>query len=194
MNKLVVILSLALCFALSGEAYAQRYLPGQKGIQLTAGTVNGFNLKPQSSDFAFHAGVALSSYAKNGNRWLFGSEFLEKRYSYKDWSIPQTQFTAEGGYYWNFLSDGSKTVFFSLGTAFMTGYEILNWNKTLLPDGATLQNKNAFIYGGALTLEMETFLTDWAVLLFNVRERMLLGSSVGKFNTQVGLGMKFILN
>ncbi|OAV75522.1 Conjugative transposon protein TraO [Bacteroidales bacterium Barb7] len=63
-----------------------------------------------------------------------------------------------------------------------------------MPDGATIQNSDAFIYGAALTLEWETYLTDWAVLLINVRERGLLGSSVGKFNTQLGLGIKFIIN
>lgn len=185
----LIVSTLALCFALSGGAYAQRYLPTQKGLQITAGTVNGVNFNN-----GFHAGMAFSSYTQNGNRWLFGGEYLEKRYSYNGLKLPQSQFTVEGGYYWNFLSDGSKTFFFSLGTSFLAGYETVNWNKNLLSDGATLQHKDAFIYGGAVTFEIETFLTDWAVLLLNVRERMLLGSSVGKFNTQLGLGMKFIIN
>jgi len=195
MKRLIVILStLALCFALSGGAYAQRYLPGQRGLQFTAGTVNGVNLDIKSNDFAFHAGAALSTYTKHNDRWVFGFEYLEKRYPYKDISLPQAQFTTEGGYYFKFLSDGSKTVFLSLGASALAGYETINWNKQLLSDGASLQNKDAFLYGGALTLEMETFLTDWAVLLLNVRERLLFGSSVGKFNTQLGLGIKFMLN
>ena len=194
MKRLVILSTLALCFALPGGAYAQRYLPGQRGLQITAGTVNGINLNPQSNDFAFHAGAAFSAYTKNGNRWLVGGEYLEKRHPYKATNLPQAQFTAEGGYYWKFLSDGSKTVFFSLGTSFLTGYETINWNNDLLPDGATLQHKDTFLYGGALTLEMETFLNDRVVLLVNVRERLLFGSSVGKFNTQLGLGIKFIIN
>jgi phage-related tail fiber protein len=192
MNKLVIVFLFALC--LFGQAQAQRYLPGQKGLQFTAGTVNGFNLNPQSSDFAFHTGVAFSNYTKHGNRWVFGGEYLEKQYPYKDFSLPQSQFTAEGGYYLKFLSDGSKTIFFSLGASVLLGYETVNWNKKQLSDGATLQNKDGFLYGGALTLETEIYLTDWLVLLVNVRERLLGGSSVGLFNTQPAIGLKFILN
>lgn len=41
---------------------------------------------------------------------------------------------------------------------------------------------------------METYLTDRVVLLVNARERMLFGSDTGKFHTQVGMGLKFIIN
>jgi hypothetical protein len=179
---------------LTFQAQAQRYLPGQKGIQLTAGTVNGLMLNPKSNDFAFHAGAAFSSYTKHGNRWVFGGELLEKRFPYKDLVLPQTQFTAEAGYYLNFLSDGSKTFFLSVGLSALAGYETINWDKKRLPDGATIQNKDAFLYGGAITLETEIFLTDWLVLLINARERCLGGSTVGLFNTQFGLGIKCIIN
>lgn len=64
----------------------------------------------------------------------------------------------------------------------------------LLPDGSLLLNKDAFVYGAALTLELETYLTDRMVLLLNVRERAMFGSSIGTFHTQVGIGMKFIIN
>ncbi|KAA6348531.1 hypothetical protein EZS27_004025 [termite gut metagenome] len=59
MKKLSVIFIFALCFAFTGGAYAQRYLPGQRGLQITAGTVNGFNLNTKSKDFAFHVGTAF---------------------------------------------------------------------------------------------------------------------------------------
>ena len=64
----------------------------------------------------------------------------------------------------------------------------------LLPNGATLSDEDCFIYGGALTLELEAYLTDRVVLLVNARERMLFGSDIGKFHTQVGMGLKFIIN
>ena len=188
MNKSVIIFLFALCLTCV-QAQAQRYLPRQKGLQVSTGTVNSVNFNK-----GFHAGAAFSSYTKSGNRWLVGGEYLEKRYSYNNLKLPQSQFTAEGGYYWNFLSDGSKTFFFSLGASFLAGYETINWNKDVLPDGATLQHKDAFICGGTLTLEMETFLTDWLILLVNVRERVTGGSSVGTFNTQIGTGIKCIIN
>lgn len=57
-------------------------------------------------------------------------------------------------------------------------------------NGSLLRNKDAFVYGAALTLELETYLTDRMVLLLNVRERAMFGSSIGTFHTQVGIGMK----
>ena len=55
-------------------------------------------------------------------------------------------------------------------------------------------DKDCFIYGGALTLELEAYLTDRIALLVNARERALFGSDIGKFHTQVSLGVKFIIN
>ena len=192
--KRIKIIIFAVAISLFSQVQAQRYLSGLCGLQFTAGTVNGVNLDTKSNDFAFHAGAAFSTYTTHNNRWVVGFEYLEKRYPYKETSLPQAQFTVEGGYYLKFLSDGSKTFFFSLGASAVAGYETVNWNQQLLSDGATIQHKGAFLYGGALTLETEIYLTNYIALLANVRERLLFGSSVGKFNTQLGLGIKFIIN
>jgi hypothetical protein len=173
---------------------AQRYLPGMRGIQFTAGTVNGLNVNAASEDFAFHAGVAMSTYNRRTDRWLIGMEYLEKRHIYSEKGIPQAQFTMEAGYYLKLFSDWRKMFFVSLGASALSGYETVNWDNKLLPDGATIDNKDSFLYGGALTLEMETYLSDRIVFLVNVRERLLGGSSVGNLNTQFGLGLKFIIN
>ena len=193
MKRTTFLLAAVLCLVFADQAQAQRRLPSQQGIQLTAGTVNKFNPGSKSGGSGFHAGAAFSSYTKNGNHWLLGGEYLQKRYLYKDLQLPLAQVTGEGGYFINFLSDGSKTVFFSLGISAVAGYETINWNDKLLPDGATIQNKDVFLYGAALTFETEIFLADWAALLLNVRERALPGS-VGKFNTQIDLGIRFIIN
>ncbi|KAA6331487.1 hypothetical protein EZS27_019913 [termite gut metagenome] len=184
---------IALCLALSGQAKAQRYLPGGRGIQLTAGAVDGFKLK-QKAGQAFSAGIALSTYTKHGNRWIFGGEYLQKQYGYKERLIPVSQITAEGGYYLKFLSDPSKTFFFSLGTSVVAGYETINWSEKRLFDGATITNDDNFLCGGAVTFEIETYLTDRLVLLLNARERIISGSSVNKFHFQAGIGIKVIIN
>ena len=85
-------------------------------------------------------------------------------------------------------------VFLSIGGSALLGYETSNWGNKLLYDGATLRAKDAFIYGGAITFEVETYLTDKLVLLLNVRERVMFGSSIGNFHTQFGVGLKFIIN
>lgn len=193
MKKHIFIMTLfALCLHLN-QAHAQRYLPGMKALQVTAGMADGVHWN-SDTDFACHFGAAYSVYTKNANRWVIGGEYLHKKYDYKDMRIPVEQFTAEGGYYLKFLSDRRKTFFLSLGLSALAGYETSNWGDKLLPDGATLLDKDCFIYGGALTLELETYLTDRVVLLINARERMLFGSDIGKFHTQVGMGLKFIIN
>lgn len=183
---LLMVAMLALCV---GQASAQRYLPGMRGIELRGGFVDGIQ-KPIN----YYAGVGFSTYTKNGNRWVFGAEYLSKQYEYKSIQIPKAQITAEGGYYYKFLSDASKTLFLSIGGSALAGYETSNWVDKLLFDGATLRNKDAFIYGGAITFEIETYLSDKVVLLLNARERVLWGSSIGKFATQFGCGLKFIIN
>ena len=188
MKKSIFVLLCALCLTI--QAQAQRYLPGQRGLQVTAGTVNGISL----NEWDFHVGAAFSTYTTNRNRWVFGGEYLERRHLHSEFSVPQSQFTAEAGYYVNFLSDRSKTFFFSVGASALAGYETINFGRTLLPDGARIENRDGFIYGGALTFETEIFIIDRIALLVNVRQRVLFGSSVGRFNTQFGTGIKFIIN
>lgn len=93
--------------------------------------------------------------------------------------IPTAQFTAEGGFYYNFLSDARKIFFFYVGGSALAGYETVNWGDKVLFDGARLTSKDAFIYGGAVSLEMEAYLADRIALTVNVRERCLWGGSTG---------------
>lgn len=183
---LIFVVLISIC---ATKANAQRYLPKMKGLELRGGKVDGFSKAKN-----FYTGVALSTYTKHKDRWVFGAEYLQKEYAYKDVLLPKSQFTAEGGYYCMFLSDPSKTLFFSIGGSAMAGYETSNWGNKLLYDGATLSNNDAFIYGGAITFEVETYISDRVVLLLNARERIIFGSSISKFHTQIGLGLKFIIN
>lgn len=183
-----------LCFAFSGGASAQRCLPGMRGIQVTGGMVDGIYSSNNKNETGYYFGAAMATYTKNANKWVFGAEFLNRYYPYKDDRIPVSQFTAEGGYYLKFLSDHNKIVLFSLGGSALAGYETSNWGEKTLFDGSTLRNKDCFLYGGAITLEMETYLTDRVVLLLTTRERILFGTTTGHFHTQFGLGLKFIIN
>ena len=105
----------------------------------------------------------------------------------------QVQYTGEGGYYYNIFSSPNKTVFLSIGGSAMLGYESVNGEKRLLYDGATLGQCESFIYGGAITLEAETYLSDRLVLLLRLRERILWGSASTHAHFQYGIGIKYIL-
>ena len=112
-----------------------------------------------------------------------------------DMHIYLTRFASENpGYYKKLLTDASKTLFVYGGVSALAGYETVNWGKTLLSDGATLQDRDAFIYGGALTLNIEVYLSDRLALTGNVRERCLWGNDTGLFHAQYGIGLKIIIN
>lgn len=76
----------------------------------------------------------------------------------------------------------------------MAGYETVNGRKKLLFDGSTVRNKDGFIYGGAITLQAETYLSDHLVLLLYGRERCLWGGSTERFHAQYGVGLKIMLD
>lgn len=97
-------------------------------------------------------------------------------------------------FFCNLLSDGSKTFFLSAGISALAGYETVNSGKKLLFDGSTLHNKDGFIYGGAITLQAETYLSDRLVLLLYGRERCLWGGSTERFHAQYGVGLKIMLD
>jgi len=191
MRRLLFFLVASL--VLIGQANAQRCLPGMQGIQLTTGMTDGFYNRANQNKTGYYFGATLSTYTLGGNKWLFGGEYLQKYNPYRDTRIPTSQFTTEGGYYIHALSDANKIFFLYLGGSALAGYETSNWGKEILFDGAQLTNKDAFIYGGAITLELESYLSDRIVLLLNTRERCLWGGSTGHFHTQVGAGIKFIL-
>ena len=144
----IIIASLAL---FTGQAHAQRCLPKMQGIEVRADMADGFNLGGKDGGYSF--GAALSTYTKKGNKWVFGGEYLLKNNPYKDTKIPVAQFTAEGGYYFKILSDARKIVFSSMpGLRLSPDMRSVNGGKKVLHDGSTLHDRDAFIYGGALTL------------------------------------------
>ena len=191
MGKYIAIIFASLAL-FTGQAHAQRCLPKMQGIEVRANMADGFN--PGGNDGGYSLGTALSTYTKGGNKWVFGGEYLLKNKPYKEEKIPVAQFTAEGGYYLKVLSDARKMLFVYAGASALAGYETVNWGDKVLADGALLRDKDAFIYGGALTLDVEFYVADRIALLANLRERCLWGNSTGHFHTQFGLGVKFIIN
>lgn len=188
-----LLLFVAMLALTVGQAKAQRCLPGMKSVQFTADMADGFYSHSNHSDAGFVFGLSVSTYTKGGNQWKFGGEIMQRYYPYRNTRIPLSQYTGECGYYYNFFSDPKKTFFLNIGGSALMGYESANSGKKLLSDGAILRKTESFIYGGALTLEAEAYLSDKVVLLFRLRERILWGSAVNNFHTQYGLGIKINL-
>ena len=194
MRKLAFFLFVVSLALFAGQAHAQRCLPGMKGIRLTAGMVDVFYANSTSNNAGYSFGASLVTYTKGGHQWVFGAEYLRRYHPYRESRIPVEQFTAEGGFFCDVLSDVSKTFFLSAGVSALAGYETVNGGKKLLFDGSTIRNKDGFVYGGAITLQAETYLTDRLVLLFYGRERCLWGGSTGHFHVQYGVGLKIMMD
>ena len=116
----LLVASLALCV---GQADAQRCLPKMRGVELKAGMADGFYSHSNRDDAGYCFGAALATYTKGGNKWVFGGEYLQRYNPYKESRIPTAQFTAEGGFYYNFLSDARKIFFVYIGGSALAGYE-----------------------------------------------------------------------
>jgi hypothetical protein len=164
---------------------AQRYLPGMKGLQMSGGII-------EHDGYFIHGGY--SKYTKSQNRTLFDLEYLQRNYEYENDKIPVIQFTGEAGYYFRFFNDNSQSFFLAFGIHIGTGYETVNLNKKRLLTGAEITNQDRWIYGGAVAFEAEYYLDDKYVLLLLAKERVYGGSTISTFHTQIGLGIKFILD
>lgn len=81
-----------------------------------------------------------------------------------------------------------------MGSSALAECETSNRSEKLLLDGSTLLDKDYFICGGALTLELGAYLTNRIALFVNARERALFSPDTDKFHMQVSLGIRLIIN
>lgn len=102
--KRYVYVTLALLALMTGQAHAQRCLPGMKGVRLTAEMADGFYCGANRHDAGYAFSLAVSTYTKKGNQWVFGGETLRRNIPYRNTHIPTAQYTGEGGYYHTFFS------------------------------------------------------------------------------------------
>ena len=89
------------------------------------------------------------------------------------------------------LSDRGKNVLLYGGISALGGYEQLNEDKKLLPNGATLLDRSRFVYGGAVHGSVEVFLTDRLLFLVKAQGRLLFGSDVHRFRPALSAGLRF---
>lgn len=177
-----------------GRAMAQRCLPGMSAVEIKANMADGF-YTGNSRNCGYDLGIFYSVFTGNhGNTWSFGGEYLQtfKPYGEKG-CIPVAQFTGEAGYNLHILSDYSMTFHLYGGISALAGYETVNWGKKTLSDGSTLHDGDNFIYGGALNLQAEFYLSDKIALTANVKGRFTFGSDVQIYHTTYGIGVKFII-
>lgn len=191
MKKILVIFA-AMLSLFGGKAMAQRTLPGMKSVEVKASMVDGF-YTGNSRNCGYSFGVYYSVFkGNNAHEWVFGGEYLQtyKPYGEKG-RIPVADFTAEAGYNLHLISDYSQTFHLYAGVSALAGYETVNWGEKLLSDGATLNSGDAFIYGGAVNVQADFYLSDNFALGVNLKERFVFGNDTGHFRFSYGLVAKY---
>lgn len=191
----------AICFAVTillslwcDDASAQRNLPGQKAIEVNGAFVDGLTVHTADGLYRFGGSIGFTRTNRNHTHWLFAVGYQQKDYLYREQVIPKAQFTGEAGLFIPVLRDRGQNISFNAGVSLLAGYESSNWGTKLLDDGARLRNKDVFIWGGALTAQLECYLSNRVIILLNVKERGLFGTDFGNFHTQLGIGFRFVIN
>lgn len=190
--KKIITLTCIVLFVGTIEGFTQRCLPKQWGIELNYSWGDGYPLiKNRNSDYSL--GLAFFRYVQNQNKWSAGVEYMEKTFCYKCKVVPVCQFLISGGYFTNILSNRVKSLFFNLGGMFLAGYESVNWGVKNFCDGAILKNQDCFIAGGALAVELETYLTNRFLVSLRAREKIQI-NSIKTLHFQYSISLKFIIN
>ena len=190
MKKYLFLLACAVAMML--PAQAQRLIPKQKGIEVMGSQpiVKGEKLFVKDN---FGLGFSLTRYLKRENYSFLTVEYEQQNMPYRSYDVKLKDAFVHLGYMQPIVSDNGKNVFAYAGISALGGYEQLNEDKKLLPDGATLLDRSRFVYGGAVHLSIECFLSDNVLLLLKGQGRILFGTDVHHFRPAVSAGIRFNL-
>lgn len=191
-KKLILSVCIAVATAFSLPSHAQRLIPKQKGIEVVGSVplIKGEKLFAKDN---FGVGVSLTRYLKRENYAFVLAEYEQQNMPYRDYGVKLKDALLQVGYMHPILSDNGKNVFIYGGISALGGYEELNEDKKLLPDGATLLDRSRFVYGGAVHGSVEVFLTDRLLFLVKAQGRFLFGTDAHHFRPALSAGLRFNL-
>ena len=190
-KKIILSVCAAVAMAFSLPSQAQRLIPKQRGIEVVGSVPLIKGEKFLAAD-NFGMGAALTRYLVRENYTFVMAEYEQQNIPYRDYAVKLKDALLQVGYMHPILSDNGKNVFLYGGiSAFLSGYEQLNEDKKLLPDGATLLDRSRFVYGGAMHGSVEVFLTDRVLFLVKAQGRFLFGTDVHRFRPAVSAGLRF---
>ena len=189
-KKIILSVCAAMAMAFSLPSQAQRLIPKQRGIEVVGGVplIKGEKFFGKDN---FGLDISLTRYLKRENYSFVGVEYEQQNMPYRDYGVKLKDALLHLGYMHPILSDNGKNVFLYAGISALGGYEELNEDKKLLPDGATLLDRSHFVYGGAVYGSVEVFLTDRLLFLVKAQGRSLFGSDVHRFRPALSTGFRF---
>ena len=185
---LTVCVAVAMTFSLPSQA--QRLIPKQRGIEVV-GSVPILKGEKLFQGDNFGVSVSLTRYLKRENYSFVRVEYEQQNMPYRSYNVKLKDALLQVGYMHPILSDNGKNAFLYAGISALGGYEELNEDKKLLPDGATLLDRSRFVYGSAVHGSVEVFLTDRLLLLVKAQGRLLFGSDVHRFRPALSAGLRF---
>ena len=185
---MIACVTVAMLFSLPSNA--QRLIPKQRGIEVL-GSVPLIKGEKLFTGDNFGIGISLTRYLKRENYTFVGVEYEQQNMPYRSYNVKLKDALLQVGYMHPVLSDNGKNVFLYGGISALSGYEQLNEDKKLLPDGATLLDRSRFVYGGAVHGSVEVFLTDRVLFLVKAQGRFLFGTDVHHFRPAVSAGLRF---
>ena len=190
MKKYLFLLACAVATML--PAQAQRLIPKQKGIEVVGSLpiIKGEKLFAKDN---FGLGLSLTRYLKHENYSFLTVEYEQQNIPYRSYDVKLKEAFVHLGYMQPIVSDNGKNVLLYGGVSALGGYEEINDDKPFLPDGAKLLDRSRFVYGGALHLSIECFLSDNVLLLLKGQGRILFGTDVHHFRPAVSAGIRFNL-
>ena len=189
-KKIILSVCVAVAMAFSLPSQAQRLIPKQRGIEVVGSLpiLKGEKLFQRDN---FGAGVSLTRYLKRENYTFITVEYEQQNMPYRDYGVKLKDALLHLGYMHPILSDNGKNVLLYVGISALGGYEEINEDQTLLPDGATLLDRSRFVYGSAVHGSVEVFLTDRLLFLVKAQGRLLFGSDVHRFRPALSAGLRF---
>ena len=187
---LTVCVAVAMTFSLPSQA--QRLIPKQRGIEVV-GSVPLIKGEKLFKGDNFGVGISLPRYLKKENYTFVMAEYEQQNMPYRSYNVNLKDALLQVGYMHQILSDNGKNVFLYGGISALGGYEEINEDQKLLPDGATLLDRSRFVYGGAVHGSVEVFLTDRLLFLVKAQGRLLFGSDMHRFRPALSAGFRFNL-
>lgn len=189
-KKIILSVCAAVAMAFSLPSQAQRLIPKQRGIEVVGGVplIKGEKFFGKDN---FGLDISLTRYLKRENYSFVGVEYEQQIMPYRDYGVKLKDALLHLGYMHPILSDNGKNVLLYVGISALGGYEEINEDQKLLPDGATLLDRSRFVYGGAVYGSVEVFLTDRLLFLVKAQGRSLFGSDVHRFRPALSTGFRF---
>ena len=189
-KKIILSVCAAVAMAFSLPTQAQRLIPKQRGIEVVGSVPLIKGEKFLAAD-NFGMGASLTRYLGRESYTFVMAEYEQQNMPYRSYNVKLKDALLHLGYMHPILSDNGKNVFLYGGISALGGYEELNEDKKLLPDGATLLDRSRFVYGGAVHSSVEVFLTDRVLFLVKAQGRLLFGSDIHRFRPALSAGLRF---